>query len=264
MTPQKQKALFYSSDKRSVYVGRLERLLTRVNVASTLLLSLDNEFGLLDKSNGQVHRSKSLLVPAGLNVAIDTHDANVAICFLDDLGTDLSKLIPRMDKSIIVNGRSRVYSDISYESELIKSADNVWTNRSSTEDVLEEIDSWVEFFNTNNGSVPDPRVTEAVSMIKENCSENISVTDVAKRVNLSVPRLTQLFKEVTGTPIRRFRLWHRIYMTAQKTREGLSLTDAAIASGFSDYAQFSRVFRELSGGSPAAARNNTEIRALAC
>jgi len=259
MSQPKQKALFYSTDRQSLYVGRLERMLTQSNVSSTLLLSIDKQFDLIDQSSGTVHSSKSLLVPAGSNVTIDTRNAKVAVCFLNDLGTDLSKMIPRMDESFVVNGKSRVYSNISHESEIIKTAENIWEKRPSIENVAEEVNSWVEFFNTKFVDVPDPRVAKAISIIKENCSENLSVIDVANKVNLSVPRLTQLFKRVTGTPIRRFRLWHRIFLTAIKTGEGLSLTDASISSGFSDYAQFSRVYRELCGGSPAAARNNTEI-----
>jgi len=168
-----------------------------------------------------------------------------------------------MGESFVVNGKSRIYSNIGHEPGIIKTAENIWTNRAPINDVVEEVDSWVEFFNTRYVDLPDPRIAHAISIIKENCSENIAVSDVAKKVNLSVPRLTQLFKKVTGTPIRRFRLWHRIFLTAIKLREGLSLTDASISSGFSDYAQFSRVYRELCGGSPAAAKNNTEIRVMA-
>jgi len=257
-----QKALYYSSDKRSLYVGRLEKILSRVNVASTLLLSTDKPLDVVDQASGRVHHSKSLLIPAGMNVTIDTHNANVAVCFLDDLGTDLNKLIPKMSESIDISGQSRCFSDIRCESEMIKSVQNLLTKRPSAEDALEELDSWMKFIDTSNQDLPDVRVSKAVSMIKENLSQNISVAEVADSVHLSVPRLSQLFKEVTGTPIRRFRLWHRIAMTPIKLREGFSLTDAAMFSGFSDYAQFSRVFRELCGGSPSAAKNNTEIKIL--
>jgi len=257
-----QKALYYSSDKRSIYVGRLERMLSRVNVASTLLLSIDNQLDVVDQTTGKIHHSKSLLIPAGMNVTIDTHNANVAVCFLDDLGTDLNKLIPKMGASIDISGQSRCFSSICSETEMIKNVESLLEKRPSAEDALEELDSWLEFIDTPNHDVPDPRVSKAISMIKENFSQNISVAEVADSVHLSVPRLSQLFKEVTGTPIRRFRLWHRISMTAIKLREGFSLTDAAIFTGFSDYAQFSRVFRELCGGSPSAAKNNTEIKIL--
>jgi len=257
-----QKALYYSSDKRSLYVGRLERILSRMNVASTLLLSTDKPLDIVDQTTGKIHHCKSLLIPAGMNVTIDTHNANVAVCFLDDLGTDLNRLIPKMSDSINISGQSHCFSNIRCESDMIKSVGNLLATRPSAEDALDELDSWMTFVNTSVQNLPDVRVSKAVSMIKDNYSQNISVAEVADSVHLSVPRLSQLFKEVTGTPIRRFRLWHRISMTAIKLREGLSLTDAAIFSGFSDYAQFSRVYRELCGGSPAAAKNNTEIKIL--
>ncbi len=74
-----------------------------------------------------------------------------------------------------------------------------------------------------------------------------------------MPRLSQLFKEVVGTPIRRFRLWHRVFVTAAKLRGGAGLTDAALAAGFADYAQFARTYRQLAGGNASQARDNTEI-----
>ena len=81
-------------------------------------------------------------------------------------------------------------------------------------------------------------------------------------MGLSVPRLSQLFKQVIGMPIRRFRLWYRIFATAAKLSQGYSLTEAAVACGFADYPQLCRVFKELTGSRPTVARDNTEIRVL--
>ena len=106
------------------------------------------------------------------------------------------------------------------------------------------------------------RVEKVIKLIKDNYAENTSVEHLARAVNLSVPRLTQLFKKVTGTPIRQFRLWQRVFIAAHKLNEGYSLTEAALHAGFSDYAQFSRVYKKLVGASPSAARNNIEIRVL--
>ena len=50
-----------------------------------------------------------------------------------------------------------------------------------------------------------------------------------------------------------------MFVTAAKLKEGSGLTDAALAAGFADYAQFSRTYRQLAGGNPSEARNNTEI-----
>ncbi len=106
---------------------------------------------------------------------------------------------------------------------------------------------------------PDPRIVRAVELITQHHDQNVSVEWIGRQVGLSVPRLSQLFKEVVGTPIRRFRLWHRVFVTAAKLRGGAGLTDAALAAGFADYAQFARTYRQLAGGNASQARDNTEI-----
>jgi len=263
MSRIEKKAIIYTSPEGSVYFGNLERVLKRVNAASTLLMSTDHELELTDPLTGQSHRSKSFLLPAGINLDIDTHHASVAWFFLDDLGSDLAKFIPQMQHAIKIDDKQYLYSDISREAELIELAAEIKATKPSAEHVFSLFDAWKLSFAAADGFISDERVEKAVALIKDNYASNLPVGDIAKQVNLSVPRLVQLFKQVTGTPIRRFRLWHRVCMTALKTQEGFSMTDAAISAGFSDYAQFSRVYRELSGGSPAAAKNNTEIRVLA-
>lgn len=263
MSASERKAIIYTSLTRSMYVGRLERVLTRASAASTLLVSIEDELELIDPSHNQRFRSKSFLIPSGMKVSIDTHDSKVALCFLDDLGTDLARLVPQMKTTLKVDNNYRLYSDIYQEQEIISHADYVLAKRPSDEVVLAQFENWITAFSPSVLPIIDERVQQAVLMIKSNCNKNLPVSDVAKCVGLSVPRLTQLFKQVTGVPIRRFRLWQRIISTGAKLAQGLSLTDAAIASGFSDYAQFSRVFREFNGASPSAAKNNTEIRILA-
>ena len=93
--------------------------------------------------------------------------------------------------------------------------------------------------------------------------QSLSIIEKETIANYNFSDVNSLFKQVTGTPIRRFRLWQRIFVTSEKLSTGLSLTDAAIEAGFSDYAHFSRTFRELGGGNPSDARDNTEIRMLA-
>jgi len=264
MSKAERKAVIYTSQQRSLYIGRTERILKRVNVASTLLVSLEDDLELLDRSQNKLHCSKSFLIPAGMDISIDTRHAKVAMCFLNDVGTDLSNLIPKMQKSICFSKKDCLYSGLNIEQDIIEHESFLGGSNSSCEEVLGQLSSWIETANKSPVFlVTDERIAKAIEYIKQHYSENISVEAVAQHVNLSVPRLAQLFKQVTGTPIRRFRQWHRIFIAAQRISTGLSLTDAAIDSGFSDYAQFSRIYRQFAGGSPAAARNNTDIRVLA-
>ena len=260
MKNSERKAIIYTSSKRSLYVGPLQRIVKRVNVATTLMVSIDGELEIIDFTNRTTHRSKSFLIPAGMNVTIDTHGSKVAQCFLDDLGEDLARLIPQMQTKLLLDKGTPVYCDIQQESEIIQHVDYLLCQRPTNERAQAQIDTWIRKFNPGPNYVKDERVEKAVSMIKEHCTDNLSVEEVAKTVNLSAPRLIQLFKQVTGVPIRRFRLWHRIFEAANRLSEGYSLTDAAIESGFSDYAQFSRVFKEMSGTTPSMAKNHTEIR----
>jgi AraC-like DNA-binding protein len=224
---------------------------------------MEDELELFDLSNRNFFRSKSFLVPAGMKVTIDTHGANMAVCFLDDLGEDIAKLIPQMDKTLILSNGERIYSGVRHEADIANHASALLSTRPGLDAAIEQYESWISGHSTRTLHLKDERVAHALSLIKGNYAQNISVNDVASQVGLSVPRLTQLFKQVTGVPIRRFRLWHRIFATAAKLTEGYTLTEAALASGFSDYAQCSRVYRELCGASPSAARRNTELHIAA-
>jgi AraC-like DNA-binding protein len=75
---------------------------------------------------------------------------------------------------------------------------------------------------------------------------------LAAQVGLSEPRLLQLFKETLGVPIRRYRQWHRLFVTAVGVTHGLSLTAAALEAGFTDSAHFSHTFRSILGTTPSA------------
>ena len=166
-------------------------------------------------------------------------------------------------KNQIQQKKQSIYFDCKINDEILEHAVYIDSIRPSHNEVSDILNIWLNKNADKHKHRYDERVAKAVSLIKDHPHLNISVAEIADKVSLSVPRLIQLFKQVTGTPIRRFRLWQRVFVTAEKLSFGMSLTDAAIAAGFSDYAHFSRTYRELSGGNASEARDNTEIRVLA-
>ena len=262
--PSEQKAIIYTSQQQSLYVGKLERHLKRTNVASTLFVSLEDDLELLDAQGESVARSKSFLVPSGVDLSLDTHNAKVAMFFLDEFGRQFNNLKPEMSGAICLDQSSPIYCGSKMEAEIIEHASFIGRQRPTETEVAELLTLWLEKkVPQSPHHIFDERVAMAAALIKDHSHLNMSVAEIADKVNLSVPRLIQLFKQITGTPIRRFRLWNRIFATAEKLSKGFSLTEAAIASGFSDYAHFSRTYRELSGGNPSQAKDNTEIRVMA-
>ncbi len=252
-----KKAVIYASGGRGVYVGRLERHFRRANVPSTLLVSLEDDIEMIGASPNDKVRGKSFLVPSGANMQVETHGAYVAMFFLNDMGTDLTQFMPLMKRALPMK-QQYCFMDIKSESDVIEYGNYLRFQRPTLAQAEKIYHEWLSH-PSRTAPETDERVAMAISLIKSHYAENISVEWIARQVGLSVPRLVQLFKHVTGIPIRRFRLWHRIMATAARLNDGLSLTDAAIASGFSDYAQFSRTYRELAGGNASQARANTDI-----
>jgi AraC-like DNA-binding protein len=72
-------------------------------------------------------------------------------------------------------------------------------------------------------------------------------TEVAAAVGVSVSRLTHLFTEQVGIPLRRYVLWLRLRMAITEVLAGADLTDAAHSAGFADSAHLTRTCRDMFG-----------------
>jgi AraC-like DNA-binding protein len=98
-------------------------------------------------------------------------------------------------------------------------------------------------------------IWKARNFIREHSDEELSLTRVAKVVNISANYLSEKFKEVTGVNFVDYVARTR----TEKAREmlensNLRISEIAFAVGFQSLSQFNRVFRRLSGSSPSAYR----------
>ena len=260
------KNLLYLSDDRTVFIGRFSQPLQKqLSAASTFIVSTNGAIELIDHQSGDIVRGTSFLIPVGSEVRINTNDAILAYVFLDALGVDLATLIPKMSKPYNMRNNTKIYSGYRGELNVVEQTLDIWNAPPSAKEVFKLSQDWIGFPLPDTLILADSRVEKAVLLIKENYADNISVRDIAEQVNLSEPRLMQLFKQIVGISIRRYRLWHRIYVTAVKMESGLSVTEAALEVGFSDCAQFSRAFKEIGGLKPSdilSITSNTDIRLL--
>ena len=76
-------------------------------------------------------------------------------------------------------------------------------------------------------------------------------TEVAARVGVSTSRLTHLFTDQVGIPLRRYVLWLRLQIAITRVQAGDDLTDAAHAAGFADSAHLTRTCRDMFGLPPS-------------
>lgn len=97
----------------------------------------------------------------------------------------------------------------------------------------------------------DPRIINVLKHLQDGPGLNVPVAELAHYVSLSPVRLTHLFKQEIGIPIRRFVLWQKLRMAAGAACQGESLTNAAQEGGFTDSAHFTHSFQKLLGINPS-------------
>lgn len=96
-------------------------------------------------------------------------------------------------------------------------------------------------------------VAEALSMLPGLAASGpVSGTQLAARLGVSTSRLTHLFTEQVGIPLRRYVLWLRLRIAITRVQAGDDLTDAAHGAGFADSAHLARTTREMFGLAPSA------------
>lgn len=98
----------------------------------------------------------------------------------------------------------------------------------------------------------DPRVVQALEVIRKGDVRRMPLEDAARAVYLSPSRFAHLFKEEVGLPFRRYMLWRKLSRAMEEFGRGANLTNAAHAAGFSDSAHLTHTWRQMFGVSPTA------------
>ena len=87
--------------------------------------------------------------------------------------------------------------------------------------------------------------------IEEHSGEELSLTEVAKAVNMNANHLSENFKQVTGINFVEYVARTRFNTACDLVRNGnRRISEIAFAAGFQSLSQFNRVFKRFSGKSP--------------
>ncbi len=99
------------------------------------------------------------------------------------------------------------------------------------------------------------RVQQALEWLEENCRNDVSLQDLAIRMNTSYHHLSRLFGQAVGTPFKQHLNLLRIN-EADRLLAGstLSITEIALQCGFNSLRTFNRVYRSVRGQAPSAGR----------
>jgi AraC-like DNA-binding protein len=103
-------------------------------------------------------------------------------------------------------------------------------------------------------------IWKARKYIEEHSGEELSLSKVAKVVNMNANYLSENFKQVTGINFVEYVARTRFANACDLLRNpNLNISEIAFATGFQSLSQFNRVFKRLSGKSPTEYREDESV-----
>ncbi|MCP5014740.1 MAG: helix-turn-helix transcriptional regulator [Ketobacter sp.] len=256
-TSVKPPAYMYPWEKRTLFLGKLPQPIRVAYGAATLVISLGKPIHA--KFPKRTLEGYSFLIPPNADVIINTGIQTVAVFHLDVLGEDYKMFTHHFATPHTEDG---AYCNLNEEADYRSLLTTLYQQPSDSSPTYNQLSALLDytFSNQNDLMITDPEIAIAVDTIKRRFEDNIPITDLANMINMSVPTLMRRFKQQTGMPIRRLRLWHRMYESMIFISSGQNLTDAAYSAGFADSAHYTRTFQNMWGIGPSSLFNKT-IRA---
>ena len=228
---------------RVLYLGPAFGLTPHRNATGVLAVALDGKIGVADNPRARSpswREARSVLIPPNSLHHLRTDGGRMAFLYVDPFARDLAALRARMSDI-----GSRAAFDLIDERRAIELLGNIADRRLKPEEARREVR---ELLGVGSGDRPDTRILEAVKRMRGEPGEPHALAELCQRAGLS---FLHLFKEVTGVPLRRYRIWNRIGAAARAIAKGKSLTEAAHGAGFSSSAHFSSAFRDMFGMMPS-------------
>ncbi len=104
-------------------------------------------------------------------------------------------------------------------------------------------------------------ILDSVRTIHADYRQEITLTEMAKRLNISHNYYAVLFHQITGMTFSEFLISVRMYHACELLREGqLSISGIANECGFADASYFSRYFKQIFGITPKAYRKSRGMK----
>ena len=212
------------------------------HMAAHIILSMAGEITVMADDKEYVCRG--VMLPSGVMHQVETK-GNPVMVFLYDSATNVAKGISRVEclSAEVCDDITAAFLDF---------------EKAETEEAYEMFEkSFLHHIGMGNSTycATDERVADAITYIRENLSEKLLCQNVAASVFLSEGRFSHLFREQAGMPFASYLIYQRIISVYGEILRGKSITDAAVAAGFSSSAHFADVNRRIFG---LSARNFTK------
>ncbi len=237
--------LIYISDGRTIYLGRQHLPLREVHSGTNWLLTcLEGSVRFRANNDEQWVTARCMLIPAGTKILIDNRDAVVSVCHLDAGEPDYQAL-----KTMMLSMASGVYFNYKFEDRLIEDLLALREKELPFEEAMQRIEEvfYAPHERNRDALKADQRIHHVIQRLRATASENVSVKELAKEVEMSESGLIKLFRKQVGAPIRKHRLWYRLMNFVILIMAGKSTAEAIPLAGFSDASHLSKSYSSLMG-----------------
>lgn len=254
-TRSTENSLLYLWNLRTLYIGEAFQLSQLTPPAASLLVGIDGEIEIQEKHCEKVMRSRVFLVPPGVTFRAKSFGRKVVTVYLDPVRRDFFLL-----SRIMRHSAGSIFFDSDNEEQMLVAFTEILDSEPPPAEAYRLLcrDVFPDPLMLNFTYEVDPRVWQVIDLIKRHPLSNLGSDYMAEQIDLSEVQLRRLFKRTTGIALRRYRRWHRLFITASYMALGNSLTDAAYAAGFSDSSHFCHTFSEMLGMKPSFVLKNAK------
>jgi len=242
----KDAAVLLGFGTRALYVGPALGLSAHRNAVAVLCAAISGKFGVardpLDLRSPVV-TCRTALIPGNSLHRLEIATEPMAFLYLDPQSADLTVL-----RAAMRHDYGRFLTGLRSEAAALAMFRRV--ARGETEPAIVRVEL-ATVLGLPSQARKDPRITRAVQRMRASPDESHALVDLAAAAGLSPSRFLHLFKQTTGVPLRRYRIWNRMGVAIRRIAGGATLTEAAHAAGFASSAHFSAAFRAMFGMIPS-------------
>jgi AraC-like DNA-binding protein len=235
---------FYIWRQRALYIGPAFQPRARRYDASYLAFGFQGPLWLQSELGAPAVECRVALVPPACEVYFGAEGGAYGMLFLDYLCQDLRQMISRAR-----NTMGPFHYDFGEELEQ-KLLASLHRNKSGIVAANELIDmlEFKRYDQVQESDLADTRLCTLIDLyLSGHLSLNCRVSEAAAAVNLSVPRIVQLFREHLGISFKTFRSRQRMHCFLLAQAFGRSRSEAALEAGFVDQPHFCKHFKKSTG-----------------
>jgi AraC-like DNA-binding protein len=233
----------YSWGARALFIGPALGLSPHRNAVAVVAVGLEAPFA-VSWDTHDYRRCRSALIPPNTLQHFRETSGAMGFLYVDASSNDYAQL-----RANAAQNGERAHLDLRCEQFLIERLNRLRADGAARwRDVRAELETML-----NGGATrtPDARVVHSLQLIHEDPAARLSLATLARHARLSPSRFAALFKQATGVPVRRYKLWVAMGAAVRSMQRGSTLTAASMDAGFSSPAHFSSAYRQMFGMEPS-------------